>query len=370
MVNSWSRGLFHSRLRLVLISIPSAFILFYLFQSATWAKDNLFTQYGPTEKIPLPPDLLVPGLKDCPPLRPGNSKVIWAFWMQGWDEIPTFSQYNVLQWTKLHDMDEWEIRILSDSHPESSCHISNWDLDLPSTYFQITGGLVPVYPMIRADLVRSAVIARYGGFWLDTSVTLVKPIESFCGELFLAENDRRAKSICGFHTLTDGWQNLPIGERLFMFENWAFGGRKNDTFMAAWHSTFRTFWEGRLHAGGIYWYPPYLGLPFRLRDMYLTQHTAFTKVVHLDDGMLDYYQKFGKANPGPRQLWQICREDDNRATHRLVDESPPGDDLVAAVKPFPLIKLPNMLARKIAAYSDHQLVYGSIMDRIRRGIWK
>jgi hypothetical protein len=75
-----------------------------------------------------------------------------------WDDIPVFNQYNVLDWTKLHDMDEWELRILSDSDPESSCHISKWNLDLPPTYYKISGGLVPVYPMIRADLVQSAAI--------------------------------------------------------------------------------------------------------------------------------------------------------------------------------------------------------------------
>jgi hypothetical protein len=151
-------------------------------------------------------------------------------------------------------MQDWEIRILSDSDSTSSCHISHWNLDLPSGYDQITGGLPPLSPIIKADLVRSAVISQYGGFWLDTTVTLLETVDSFCGELFLPKTNPLAKNICGFHSLADDWQHLPIGERLYMFENWAFGARANDTLMVAWHSTFKTFWVDRLYGLGIYWY--------------------------------------------------------------------------------------------------------------------
>lgn len=265
-------------------------------------------------------------------------------------------------------MTEWEVRILSDSDPESSCHISKWFLDLPPTYYDISGGLVPVYPMIRGDLVRSAAISRYGGFWLDTSVALAKPIESFCGELFVPESHDNAKGICGFSNLQADWRTLPVGERLYMFENWAFGARQNDTFMQAWHQTFRKFWDDRTHAGGIHWYPPYRGLPFSLQDMYLTQHTAFMKVLHLDPGMMDYFDQFGKLVPAPSELWRVCRADWNRAVHRLVDESPPGDDLIEAVRGQPALKLPHMLAAKIQGFSDSQLVPGSVMYNLRNGL--
>jgi hypothetical protein len=156
-----------------------------------------------------------------------------------------------------------------------------------------------------------------------------------------------------------------MGERLYMFENWAFGAHRNDTFMQAWQTTFLQFWHDRTHAGGIHWYAPYKDLPFSLEDMYLSQHTAFMKVLHLDEGMKEYFSNFGKLVSAPAELWRICAKDWNRATHRFVDEAPPGSDLVNAVEGQPALKLPNWMSKKIKGYNNSQLTPGSIMDKVR-----
>lgn len=71
----------------------------------------------------------------------------------------------------------------------------------------------------QAGLVRSAVVSKYGGFRFGTNVTVIKQVELFCSELFVPKTDPNAENICGFHSL-DHWQQLPIQDRLYMFEDW------------------------------------------------------------------------------------------------------------------------------------------------------
>jgi hypothetical protein len=68
----------------VTFSIPLIYLLHCLSQTGLWIQDNLITKYGPIEHVPVPTELLVSGMKDCPPLRPGNVKVLWGFWLQGY----------------------------------------------------------------------------------------------------------------------------------------------------------------------------------------------------------------------------------------------------------------------------------------------
>jgi hypothetical protein len=89
------------------------------------------------------------------------------------------------------------------------------------------------------------------------------------------------------------------------------------------------------------------------------------KVLHLDECMEEYFSNFGKLVSAPAELWRICGEDRNRATHKLVDESPPGSDLVAAVEGQPALKLPVWTSKKLKGYSNSQLTPGSIMDQVR-----
>ena len=257
--------------------------------------------------------------------------------------------------------------MLSLADRASNCHISHWDLDLPPQFYEIKGNVLLPGPVVQADLVRSALISRFGGFWMDTSIALQKPIEDFCGELFLPQTHSNAKSICGFDSgyLPDTWTSLPASQTLQMFENWAFGARKGDPFMAAWHTTFKVFWTGRVSSWSILWYYPYRGLPWQVRHVYLTQHTAFQKTLRLDTRMLNYIKANGKINHGPSALWDLCSKRWYWATLRVVRESPPGPDLLAATQFEPLLKFHKKMRRKVETYSDAQLVKGSLMDMVR-----
>jgi hypothetical protein len=218
-----------------------------------------------------------------------------------------FHQSNILHWTKMKDMETWELRVLSLLDRESNCHISKWELDLPPQFYEVKGNIVLSGPDVQADLVRSALISRDSGFWLDTSIALQKPIEEFCGELFLEKEHPDAKSICGFDNgyPPSNWTSLPPSETLQMFENWAFGARPGDPFMAAWHNNFKAFWTDRFSSWSILWYYPYRGLPWQVQHVYLTQHSAFQKTLRLDSGMLSYMMTNGKINRDPL-LYGIC----------------------------------------------------------------
>jgi hypothetical protein len=63
-----------------LFAIAGILLIYKIFLIAVWWDINVFTtSYGPLDHLPVPEEELVTGMRECPPLRPGNEKVIWAF---------------------------------------------------------------------------------------------------------------------------------------------------------------------------------------------------------------------------------------------------------------------------------------------------
>lgn len=90
-----------------------------------------------------------------------GSKVLWGYWHMGRENLPPFCELCVRTWEARHP--GWTVVILSDSSFKTYVSPS----DLPSTFESLK-------VQHRSDIVRFAVLRRYGGVYLDVSTVCMK----------------------------------------------------------------------------------------------------------------------------------------------------------------------------------------------------
>ena len=94
----------------------------------------------------------------------GTDKIIWGYWHQGSDHLPGFCDMAVQSWRLRHP--DWKIIVLSeDNYQEYVSHT-----DLPSTFDSLK-------IQIRSDIIRSAVLQRDGGVYMDISYVVLKALD-------------------------------------------------------------------------------------------------------------------------------------------------------------------------------------------------
>jgi|LauGreDrversion4_2_1035121.scaffolds.fasta_scaffold974850_1 mannosyltransferase OCH1-like enzyme len=98
---------------------------------------------------------------------------------------------------------------------------------------------------MKSDFVRIALLKKYGGVWIDSTVLLFKSLDDWCfNEL---EHNENKKIMCGF------WQPkaIPIGkdyvfkDRDDYFENWFIATTKNNPIIEKWHFLVKKYWDNR-----------------------------------------------------------------------------------------------------------------------------
>jgi len=90
---------------------------------------------------------------------------IWAYWDKG--ALSPFSQLCMLTWKKKNP--GWDIELLSKDTWREYVPPS----DLPNRFEELP-------PRLASDCLRLALLARYGGVWMDVSILLTKPLDSWC----------------------------------------------------------------------------------------------------------------------------------------------------------------------------------------------
>ena len=92
----------------------------------------------------------------------GNStKLIWGYWDSYPDNLPDLCQKSILSW-QLRNPD-WKIIILNDQNYKQYVSVS----DLPTTFDSLK-------VQHRSDILRLAVLIRYGGIYMDASTLVYK----------------------------------------------------------------------------------------------------------------------------------------------------------------------------------------------------
>ena len=96
-------------------------------------------------------------------------RTIWMLWLQGWENAPEISRASLRTWRRANP--SWSVRALTAS-------------DIP----EVLDGddlmaLVPgrrVQPTAYANLIRTALLRRYGGVWADSTTIVSGPSTTGC----------------------------------------------------------------------------------------------------------------------------------------------------------------------------------------------
>ncbi|KAI4955796.1 hypothetical protein J4E91_000003 [Alternaria rosae] len=108
-----------------------------------------------------------------------SEKNIWTFWHAGVQQMPEWTQRNIINWVRLHGP-EWTIRVL-DTVPDSLNHALTWISTelLPETFVKgtMTGPYVGPH---SADFLRGAALYTYGGVWMDVGCIVFRHLDKVC----------------------------------------------------------------------------------------------------------------------------------------------------------------------------------------------
>lgn len=99
-----------------------------------------------------------------------GEKILWGFWDGGQEAMPVVCQLAVRSWHARNP--GWRVVILSDTNYKEFVSLS----DLPSTF----DSLIPQH---RSDILRIAVLLRYGGIYLDVSTFVYRGFDQVWEEL-------------------------------------------------------------------------------------------------------------------------------------------------------------------------------------------
>ena len=94
-----------------------------------------------------------------------DTKILWAYWDKGLEGMPALCQHAVKSWG-VHNPN-WRVIILDDNNYQQYVSVS----DLPTTFFSLK-------VQHRSDLLRLAVLLRYGGSYMDASTLVFKSFDN------------------------------------------------------------------------------------------------------------------------------------------------------------------------------------------------
>ncbi|MGO8801068.1 MAG: capsular polysaccharide synthesis protein [Roseiarcus sp.] len=162
------------------------------------------------------------GSTDRPPLP----KVIWTLWLQGWGRAPAIVKACVQTWRKHNP--GWEIRALNS---EEVFHVLDGDRLLSL----VADKDLP--PEALSDCVRVALLARYGGVWVDSTCYCLRPLDEWLYE----------RLPNGFFAFA-----RPGGERLL--SSWFLAAAANNHIIERWRELALKYWNHRSVRDDYFWF--------------------------------------------------------------------------------------------------------------------
>lgn len=97
-------------------------------------------------------------------------KNIWIFWLQGYESAPDIVKKCIGSWKKNNP--DWNVNVLD---------INNFKnfitLDISQNNFD---SMIPAH---KSDLIRLALLSKYGGVWADATLLCIKPLNEFISSL-------------------------------------------------------------------------------------------------------------------------------------------------------------------------------------------
>lgn len=225
-------------------------------------------------------------------------------WLQGWNQAPEIARTCLKTW-QVHNPD-WQINALRASD------VGDWlDMaDLPPT---IRGKDMP--PEALSDIVRIALLERYGGIWIDSTVYCLRPLFDWLPPLLGS----------GFFAFAK-----PAPDR--MLSSWFLAAIKGGYLVQEWHRRTLEYWARHTERHHYFWF-----------------HYLFAEAYKQDP----YFRKTWDSTPEVSASGPHCYA----PYEKLSAPVSPRDLRLIEFPPTPVLKLTHKLP--VAEYS-HRSVLGHL----------
>lgn len=179
-----------------------------------------------------------------------SDKNVWAYWHQGYAQMPPWVQRNVMNWVRRLGPD-WTVHLL-DKVPGSSTNVARY---VESSYFpaafnnDVMDG--PNVGPHSGDLVRLPLIWKYGGVWIDVGTFLFRNIDDICWRQI--EDPGTPYEVAGFV--------IEMRPGVDCMLNGFIAAKRGNPFIKRWHDIYLALWEGVTNAQGFHKHPLLRHLP-------------------------------------------------------------------------------------------------------------
>jgi len=217
-----------------------------------------------------------------------QERILWTYWDQGGVAMPAFNKLCVETWKATNPT--WRVEVVDRMTLQRLLKPG----DLPPTFNDLQ------MRQHRADCAKSALLLRYGGIYMDSSIILWQDLLKFTGWKDIEEG-------------TADFVAYYLGSRDYV-ENYFLGSRAGAPLMKAWHRMHLAYWEARTSASHLDSDPFFKGvklsaIPAEERS-YLVQHACYKKLLDLDiDGFrrLHGNARLHNAAAPDGALWLLTR---------------------------------------------------------------
>lgn len=173
------------------------------------------------------------GLRAPQPRDPGPNRLprtIWMLWLQGWDEAPELVDACMRTWRRCNP--DWELRLLAED-------------DLPPLIGDdagmrtISGKQLPSEAL--SDVVRLALLLRYGGVWADATTFCLRPLDDWLAPLLVS----------GFFAFTNSSPDR-------MIASWFLAAEPGNRLLGIWQAYVVAYWRRRARRHTHFWFHGFL----------------------------------------------------------------------------------------------------------------
>lgn len=262
--------------------------------------------------------LVLPVLQGCLQQKESEfQKIVWLFWHSGADTMHDLLKQNVRQMEIMLGKD-WELHVLSlnKDDPEYIGKYLDIKADLPEYFLNVgeriyveNGRPASSEPVVQSDILRLALLRKYGGVWMDPSILVTRDLVQTSLFNNFQKNDIE---VAGY--FVESHVSSKFSNKAFGLDNWFIMAKKNSEVIKKWEETFWEYWRKMNKDTSIYQHPDYQSEdPALLSNLenpnYLNQHAAWRKFLYNNRNLAKkvYVEsaEFGKSpeNPGPFVYW-------------------------------------------------------------------
>jgi hypothetical protein len=224
------------------------------------------------------------------------TKIIWIYWHQGWDEAPDLVKQCKTSWVQFNP--DYEIRVLDQNSLfnyvdfPTGIDIRRKDLDIQKV----------------SALIRSALLAKYGGVWTDATVVCTQPLSEWLEAYY-------ASRFFAFRA--------PAADRLI--SNWFIAAEAESLILQRFHKNFSDFYANNYFSNQgtalgdklLAHFNPYWTLDFRTTPNWDTWFVR--KILRVYPRFMHHYifNKLILTDPECAELWNKVKPFSAEPPHRL-----------------------------------------------------